>query len=147
MVQVAKINKVVEGTLVYPDNPFDSLNQMLIEIRQWKELIERKIEKMGDEGEDWRFLDKAGAEQTRSEIALLERAQDRLLRAGAIISKLNLEERFVKLSEQQAASITYIISEVFKRAGLSEAEREHARDLVTIVIKEMLTQTGKKKYI
>lgn len=147
MAQVAKINKVVEGTLVYPDNPFDSLNEMLIEIRQWKELIERKIEKMGDDGEDWRFLDKAGAEQVRSEIALLERAQDRLLRAGAIISKLNLEERFVKLSEQQAASIIYIINEVFKRAHLSETERENARDLVTIVIQEMLTQTGKRKYI
>lgn len=147
MGQVTKINQVVEGSVVFPDNPFDTLNQVLIEVRQWKELIERKIEKMGDEGEDWRFLDKAGAEQTRSEIALLERAQDRMIRAAATLSKLNLEERFVKLSEQQAASIIYIINEVFKRAHLDEAAREHARDLVTVVIKEMLTQTGKKRYI
>lgn len=147
MGQVAKINQVVEGTTIFPDNPFDTLNQTLVECRHWKELIERKIEKMSEDGEDWRFLDKAGAEQIRSEIALLERAQDRMIRAAAVLSKLNLEERFVKLSEQQAASIIYIINEVFKRAHLSETERENARDLVTIVIQEMLTQTGKKRYI
>lgn len=147
MGQVAKINEVVEGTLVFPDNPFDALNEGLIEIRKWKELVERKVNAMADEGEDWRFTDKAGGEQLRSEIALLERAQDRYLRAASLLGKLNLEERFVKLSEQQAASIIYIINEVFKRAHLDEAAREHARDLVTIVIKEMLTQTGKKRYI
>jgi DNA replicative helicase MCM subunit Mcm2 (Cdc46/Mcm family) len=143
----SEVNKVVEGTVIFPDNPFDSLNQVLIEVRQFKELIENQIERMNEEQEPWRFQDKAGGEQLRSEIQLYERALDRMIRAASALAKLNLEERFVKLSEQQAASMVYIINEVFKRSGLDDNQREMARDMVTVVIKEMLTQTGKKRYI
>lgn len=142
-----EINKVVEGQVVFPDNPFDTLTQTLIEVRSFKELIERQIEMMRENGEEWRFKDKAGGEQLDSRIALYERALDRMIRAATALSKLNLEERFVKLSEQQAASMVYIINEVFKRAGLDDSQRELARDMVTIIIQEMLTQPAKKRYI
>lgn len=144
---VTKINEVVEGQVIFPDNPFDTLNQTLIETRQFKELVERKINEMGTDQESWRYQDKAGSEQLRSEIALYERALDRMIRAATALSKLNLEERFVKLSEQQAASMIYIINETFKRTGMTDEQRELARNFVTEIIKEMLTQTGKKRYI
>lgn len=144
---VDKVNDVVEGTIVYPDNPFDALNQVLIDTRHFKELLERKLNDMANEQEDWRFTDKAGGEQVRSEVVLYERALDRLAKVAVAISKLNLEERFAKLSEQQAMSVIYIINEVFKRVGLDEGMRAHARSLVPIVINEMMTQTGKKRYI
>jgi hypothetical protein len=144
---VRKVNEVVEGTVVYPSNPFDALQQTLLEVQDFKKVIETQIEQMSENGEEWRYKDKAGGEQLDSRIALYERALDRMVRAATALSKLNLEERFVKLSEQQAASIVYIINEVFKRSGLSEEQRENARDLVTVVIQETLTQPAKKRYI
>jgi DNA polymerase III gamma/tau subunit len=148
LTSVAKVaNEVVEGTVVYPDNPFDTLNATLVECRHFKELLERKLNQMANEGEEWRFTDKSGAEQLRSEIALYERALDRMVRAATALSKLNLEERFAKLSEKQAMSMIWIINEVFKRVGLTEAQREEARMLVPMIIEEMFTQTGKKRYI
>lgn len=148
LTQVQKhVNKVVEGQVVFPANPFDTLTQTLIEVQEFKDLLKRQIEEMGVQQEEWRYKDKAGGEQLDSRIALYERALDRMVRAATALSKLNLEERFVKLSEQQAASIVYIINEVFKRAGLDDAHRELARDLVTVVIHETLSQPGKKRYI
>jgi hypothetical protein len=144
---VAKINEVVEGQLVFVDNPFDTLNELLMDSRRWIKILETKIDMMGDAEEPWRYQDKSGAEQLRSEIALYERAKDRAIRAAQALAKLNLEERFAKLSEQQAASMMYIVSEVFRRMNLDETQREQARQLVTIVCNEMLTQTGKKRYI
>lgn len=144
---VDKVNDVVEGTIVYPDNPFDALNQTLINVRHFQELVERKLNAMAEEGEDWRFTDKSGAEQLRSEVALYERSLERMAKVAVAISKLNLEERFAKLSEQQAMSVIYIINEVFKRVGLDDGMRAHARSLVPIVIQEMMTTTGKKRYI
>lgn len=145
LTNVAKINEVVEGQLIFPDNPYDTLNSILITCRHFLEIVENKVNNIED-GE-WRYKDKAGAEQLRSEIALYERAMDRTVRAANALAKLNLEERFAKLSEQQAASMMYIVSEVFRRMGLDELQREQARQLVTIVVQEMLTQTGKKRYI
>lgn len=148
LTSVAKVaNEVVEGTVVYPDNPFDTLNATLIECRHFKELLERKLNSMADQGEDWRYTDKSGAEQLRSEIALYERALDRMVRAATALSKLNLEERFAKLSEKQAMSMMWILNEVLKRIGLTSDQREEARLLVPIIIEEMMTQTGKKRYI
>lgn len=147
LTRVSKINEVTEGTLVYTDNPFDMLNRAAIDSKRFLDLIEAKLNHMAEEGESWRYQDKAGAEQLRSEVALWERAQDRMIRAANALAKLNLEERFTRLSEQQAASMMYIINEVFKRCGLDESEREKAKQFVPVVIEEMMTQTGKKRYI
>lgn len=145
--RVARLPEVQEGTLVFTDNPFDALNQTLIETREFKELIQRMIDQMAEDKEDWRYTDKSGAEQLDSRIVLYERALDRTIRASVALSKLNIEERFLKLSEQQAASMMWLITEVFKRVGMSDDQMQHARDLVPEVIAEMLTQTGKKRYI
>lgn len=145
--QVAKLPDVQEGTLVFTDNPFDTLNQVLLETREFKELIQRMLDQMAENQEDWRYTDKSGAEQLDSRVALYERSLDRTIRAAVALSKLNIEERFLKLSEQQAASMMWLITEVFKRVGMTDDQLQQARDLVPEIINEMLTNTGKKRYI
>ena len=41
----------------------------------------------------------------------------------------------------------WLITEVFKRVGMTDEQMQMARDLVPEIINEMLTQTGKKRYI
>ena len=91
MGQVARLPEVQEGTLVFTDNPFDTLNQTLMETREFKELIQRMLDQMAENQEDWRYTDKSGAEQLDSRVALYERALDRAIRAAVALSKLNIE--------------------------------------------------------
>lgn len=147
LTNVARINEVQEGQLIFASNPFDALNQALLDTHEFKDLISRMLHQMGEDGEAWRYKDKGGAEQLDSRVALYERALDRTIRAATALAKLNIEERFVKLSEQQATSLMYIINEVFKRVGMTEDQREEARNIVPLVIREMLTQPSKKRYI
>lgn len=123
--------------VVFGNNPFDTLMQTMNETMEFKELLMRKIEKMGDEEVEWRYEDKAGGEQLRSEVALYERALDRTVRCATALSKLNIEERYLKLSEKQASMIIYVLRQVLKRMDLKERQDE-AADLVTQVIREIM---------
>lgn len=134
--------------VLFPNNPFEVLQSTLNSVNDFKSLIERKIEAMNEEGEDWRFTDKAGGEQLRSEIALYERALDRAVRAATALSKLNIEERYLAISEKQATSIIYIISTVLQRIpGITESQKQAAIAMVGEVIEEMLTSPAKGRYV
>lgn len=130
--------------VVFPGNPFDSLMQVVTETHDFKELLARKIEAMGEDGEDWRYQDKTGSEQLRSEIALYERALDRTVRCATALSKLNIEERYLKLSERQASMIIYVLRETLKRMDLKERQDE-ASAIVSRVISEIM-ETGHKSW-
>lgn len=132
---------------LFQTNPFQLLQETITAVHEFQALIKAKIEVMGD-GEDWRYVDKSGAEQLRSEISLYERALDRSVRAATAISKLNIEERYLAISEKQATSIIYILSTVLQRIpGITDSQRDEARRIVGEVIEEMLTQPSKKRYV
>lgn len=132
---------------VFNTNPFELLQQTMNRVNEFQQLIKGKLDLMANDETEWRYTDKAGAEQLRSEVTLYERALDRAVRAATAISKLNIEERYLAISEKQAASIIYIIDQVLTRLELSDLQREQARVIVGQVIEEMLTQPAKGRHV
>ena len=59
-----------------------------------------------------RYSDDKGAEQLRSEIAVYERALDRVGKMCADLIRLDIESRLVRVAEVQAAAIVTVIREV-----------------------------------
>lgn len=77
--------------------------------------------------EQWRYTDKAGAEQLRSEITVLERAMDRTIRAATAIAKLNIDAQAVNINKVVREMIKGVVMRVFQRMGLDDQQIVLAR--------------------
>lgn len=126
--------------VVFQANPFTVLQETLTKVNDFQRLVESKLNKMADDQEQWRFTDRAGTEQLRSEVGLYERALDRAVRAAVALSKLNIEERYAALSEKQASTILYVLNQTFLRMGLTEGDRDRARIIAAQILEEILTE-------
>ena len=102
-----------EGVAPVTD-PITALQQLAGEVVALKDLLAAKVSDLGA----WRYDSRLGAGQLRSELLLLERAQDRAGRLLTDMAKLGLEERAVRLTEQQAALIAQVLQRVLERLGL-----------------------------
>lgn len=126
--------------VVFQANPFTVLQETLTKVNDFQRLVESKLNSMADAQEAWRFTDRAGTEQLRSEVGLYERALDRAVRAAVALSKLNIEERYAALSEKQASTILYVLNQTFLRMGLTEEDRDRARIIAAQILEEILTE-------
>lgn len=95
-------------------DPISALQQLAGEVVALKDLLAAKVSEL----QSWRYESRLGAEQLRSELLLLERAQDRAGRMLTDLAKLGLDERAVRVTEQQAAVIAQVLQRVLERLGL-----------------------------
>lgn len=112
------------------DNPLAELANLAGRARAWMELLERKVDDLGD---GIRYEGKVG-EQLRAEVALYERAMDRLGKFLADFGRLNIDERLSKIEEAKADVILRAIDAALAYAGVTgpkatEAKKVAARHL------------------
>jgi hypothetical protein len=112
------------------DNPLAELSKLAGRARAWMELLEGKVEALGDE---MRYEGKVG-EQLRAEVALYERAMDRLGKFLADFGRLNIDERLSRIEEAKADVVLRAIDAALAHAGITgiqatEAKRVAARHL------------------
>lgn len=88
-------------------NPVAELLQVAGEIKAFKDFLAGRVADM--RAEEWRYTDDKGGEQLRAEIVVYERALDRTAKILLDLAKLGLEERLVRISEQQGAIVAQII--------------------------------------
>ncbi|HST77307.1 MAG TPA: hypothetical protein VLN58_02340 [Verrucomicrobiae bacterium] len=79
---------------------------------------------------DWRYSHKTSGEQTRMEVGLYERAQDRAARVLKDVSKMALEEKIVSLGRAQTELVIRILMAVVMRMGLDAGGVSKARALL-----------------
>ena len=79
---------------------------------------------------DWRFLDRTGSEQLRSEVLIYERAMDRTARVLKDISKMALNEKIVSLGRAQTELMVRILMGVVNDMNLSSEQIDEARSLL-----------------
>jgi len=92
------------------DNPLEELRGLAGEARAWKKVCAEAVAQL----ERLRYSTDGG-EQIRGEIILFERALDRCATVLIAIAKLNLDDRIVRVAEEQAQTIINVF-----RAGLRE---------------------------
>lgn len=105
------------------DNPLTELAALAGRARTWMDLMEVRVQKLlsaddaegGDSG-GIRYRGGAG-EQLRAEVALYERAMDRLGKFLADYGRLGIDERLARISERQADTVIAAIE-----AALNAAE-------------------------
>lgn len=112
------------------DNPLAELAKLAGRARAWMEFFEEKVNSLGEE---LRYEGKAG-EQLRAEVALYERAMDRLGKFLADFGRLNIDERLAKIEEAKADVVLRAIDAALAHAGVTgtqatEAKRVAARHL------------------
>lgn len=111
---ISKAQDVVNKTFTMLDRAID-----------WEQKAWDKLIKLNDD--EWRYTDKAGAEQLRSEISVYERAQDRVLRAVTTIAKLNIEAQSVNINKVVRELIKSVVMRVFERMDMDQQQIDQAR--------------------
>lgn len=76
---------------------------------------------------DWRYTDRHGTEQTRMEVTLYERAQDRVARLVERASKMSLQEKVVSLGRAQTELVIRLAMGTIEDLGLDAGTFDQAR--------------------
>lgn len=79
---------------------------------------------------DWRYTDRHGQEQTRMEVSLYERAQDRLARLVERASKMSLQEKVVSLGRAQTELVIRLAMGTLEDLGLDVDTFDKARAIL-----------------
>jgi hypothetical protein len=108
-------------------DPLTELAMLAGEAKQWKVLLADRVATLVDTG-----YRGATGEQVRADVALFERAMDRLGTLLVAIAKLNIDERLAKIEEQRADLIADLIRAVLAddELGLTEEQAIAAPSVV-----------------
>jgi hypothetical protein len=115
-------------------DPLSALLQIAGEIIAFKTYVGGRVAEL-DAGQ-WRY-NSAVAEQVRGEIQLYERALDRCAKVLGEIARLNLDERMVRLSEQQGNLVVIAFEKLLDALGLDDDEQERALSLAPGILREV----------
>lgn len=124
------------------DNPLTELAALGGRARAWMNLMESRVQRLletgdadnsGESGADIRYRGAAG-EQLRAEVALYERAMDRLGKFLTDYGRLNIDERLAHITEMQAERVIAAIDAALAHVGITgpaatEAKKVAARKL------------------
>jgi hypothetical protein len=112
----------------YHTSALEKMDKILGEIIGFQEHTKKMLFDL--DPSDWRYSHKTSGEQTRMEVGLYERAQDRAARVLKDVSKMALEEKIVSLGRAQTELIIRILMAVVMRMGLDAEGVSKARALL-----------------
>lgn len=99
-------------------DPLQELLDLSAEAKQFKDAVSELVGELTS----LRYSTPGGGEMLRSEVALYERALDRLGRLLADIAKLDIDGRLVTIQEQQAGRLQQVLAIALRSFGLDIAE-------------------------
>jgi len=110
-------------------NPLEVLVELAAEARTWQKALRVQVSAL----ESLSQTTPAGVEQIRQVVVLYERSLDRAAEFAAMLSKLNVEDRLVRLNARIGEAIGQQVFGVFERSlramNLSEAQWQIAREV------------------
>jgi P27 family predicted phage terminase small subunit len=104
-------------------NPLEALTRLAGRAAAWEEEIGRRVNEL----RSLRY-EGIGGEQLRAEIAVMERAMDRLGRLLVDIAKLNIEERLAGVRKQTADMLERALDKALTASGLDLHGQAAARE-------------------
>jgi len=105
-------------------NPLEELASLVSEVVLYKDYCAEQVAKLRGEH---RYEGRAG-EQLRAEVALYERSLDRVGKLLIEWSRLNIDERLMRIEEAKATAIIEVIRRSLLSAELTDEQRKTAED-------------------
>lgn len=108
------------------DNPLTELAALAGRARTWMDLMEIRVQRLlsaddaeGGDSSGIRYRGGAG-EQLRAEVALYERAMDRLGKFLTDYGRLNIDERLAAITSKQAETVIAAVEAALEAAGVRD---------------------------
>lgn len=130
---VKDMEKYVEEQTKGPDvdyhtSALEKMEDSLSKVISWREECEKRLRTI-DESK-WRFTDRAGAEQVRTEYTAYERAMDRETKVLERVSKMALSEKIVSLGRAQTELVIRLVMTTVERLGVDAVQYAKAREIL-----------------
>jgi hypothetical protein len=110
-------------TVVPIHDPLTALAELAGEITAWKELAAERVAALKELAQRNYAT---GADEVHAEIQVYERALDRCVHVLATIARLNIDERLVKISQQQADLVQKALLGALDDTGLPRDQQREA---------------------
>lgn len=110
----------------YQTSALEKMSSALDLILGWVEESRSNLDSLGGH-ENWRFRDRAGTEQQRTELGVYERALDRMSRHLASMGKVALQDKIVTLGKAQIDMMIRMLMAVITELRLPNATTDQAR--------------------
>lgn len=105
-------------------DPLSALQKLAGRAAAWEDIIGEKVNEL----RSIRYSTDEGGEQIRGEIAVMERAMDRLGRLLVDIAKLNIEERLAGIRKQTADMLERALDAALEASGAGLDGKAKARE-------------------
>jgi hypothetical protein len=106
-------------------NIYDKTADVLDQAIDWQDRAWKAV--MALSAEQFRYEDKAGAEQLHSFVAVYERAMDRTIRAVTAVAKLNIDAQSVNVNKMVQEVVKSVVTKALTRAGFEQQQIEQVR--------------------
>lgn len=108
----ADITSAVEERAKGPDvdyqtSALEKMDIVLSEVLKWASDARNRLYEI--EPDEWRYTDRHGSEQVRTELAVYERAQDRAAKLLERVSKMALQEKAVAIGRAQMELVIELV--------------------------------------
>jgi hypothetical protein len=110
----------------YQTSALEKMSDALDLILNWLNESRSNLDALGG-SENWRYRDRAGTEQQRTELGVYERALDRMSRHLSSMSKVALQEKIVTLGKAQVDMMIRMMISVITELKLDPATYDRAR--------------------
>ena len=150
LIRYSDIEKEIERAKEIPDQDYhtSALEQMaeaLEKIQEWVKEARINLDAVGGP-EHWRYKDRAGQEQLRSEVSIFERAMDRLSKHLGAMSKVSLQDKTVSLGKAQVDMMIGMVMTVVSELRLDEQRLTRANHLLLEMLERDANLTGRVDY-
>lgn len=127
--EAIRAEREVDEDVDYQTSALEKLSAALDLIQRWVDESRANLDSLGG-SENWRYKDRAGTEQTRTELGVYERALDRLSRHITAMSKAAVQEKIVTLGKAQVDMMIQMMLGVITEMRLPSADTDKAKMLL-----------------
>ncbi len=115
----------LRGSMTLPEVYQELLNTAALAVA-WRDEMQQRVDRL----KEIRYKSVIGTEQTRAEVALLERGMTRAAKVLELIARLDIESRARNLSEAQGALVVGVIQRILDGLNLTPDQQA----LVPVVV-------------
>lgn len=112
----------------YHTTALEQMSEALVEAQQWSRQAREMLYSIP--AEEWRYTDRHGTEQIRSEVTMYERAQQSVARLVERASKMSLQEKVVSLGRAQTELVIRLAMGTIEDLGLDARAFDRARAIL-----------------